>query len=46
MKFLETNDIIELDSRYKFIQELPNSIYQTLKYLGIRSIDFIDLKKF
>jgi hypothetical protein len=46
MEFLDKNEIIELELKSKFYQELPNSIYQSLKSLKIYIFDFIEFNKF
>jgi hypothetical protein len=46
MEFLGTNHIIDLKLENGLKQELPNSIYQTLRFLKFSSINFIDLRKF
>ena len=46
MEFLGTNHIIDLKLEKELKQELPNSIYQTLRSLKFENINFIDLSKF
>ena len=43
---LETYHIIDLELEKELEQELPNSIYQTLRSFKFEYINFIDLSKF
>ena len=46
IEFLGTNHIIDLELENELGQELPNSIYQTLRSFKFHKINFIDLRKF